>query len=729
MDIMGSYSGAEDQFFDTSDNASSRFSSDCTDVCLNSGHDSCALGYEFWTKEPESVNERRDRFLRWMGLSSDWHRTSEVEEEDSFQDYMIRDINRLKDDEEAVPANLDSDTQFFSTRSLLSLRSYDSTYLLEGGNMEENLTSKTKNRDYGTATVMYELADDDSVTSSIDLSSDKMISLDEFQKTLSSSSLVQQLLRKEWKGFSIVDPKKKNNWLQRLNTITHIMDRAKELFRKLEIDSETGSTTRRVRVNACKKNSKELSSLYTGQEFPAHEGSILTMKFSPDGMHLASAGVDGVVRVWKVLEDDFVNKFSSQDIDLSCLYFSLNRFFKLAPLDAAQERNDHVKSLKKSSDSACVILPPKVFQLSEKPLHEFHGHKGEVLALSWSKNGQLLSSSVDKTARLWRMGHEHCLGVYSHNNYVTCVDFNPVDDNHFISGSIDGKLRIWEVQGGRVVDWTDIREIITAVVYRPDGKGGVVGSMDGTCRFYDFIDNRLQLGDSICLKGKKKLPGKKIIGFQYCPSDSSKVMVTSGDSQVQILCGTNIICKFKGNRSSVSQMPAAFTSDGEHIVSATEDSSVRLWNYANHDQKKSTRKKNIWSCESFLSRNASIAIPWCGLKNKLGALPGSILGNGHFDEKLLQKFHASFPDCFTMSLGYFLDALYRGSQTWPEERLPKSNLPAPVKASVCKSEFKFLKNAWMNAFNSPHLWGLVVVTAGWDGCIRTFLNYGLPIKF
>lgn len=53
---------------------------------------------------------------------------------------------------------------------------------------------------------------------------------------------------------------------------------------------------------------------------------------------------------------------------------------------------------------------------------------------------------------------------------VTCVDFNPVDDNHFISGSIDGKLRIWEIQGGRVVDWTDIREIITAVVYRPDGK-------------------------------------------------------------------------------------------------------------------------------------------------------------------------------------------------------------------------------------------------------------------
>lgn len=53
---------------------------------------------------------------------------------------------------------------------------------------------------------------------------------------------------------------------------------------------------------------------------------------------------------------------------------------------------------------------------------------------------------------------------------VTCVEFNPVDDNNFISGSIDGKLRIWEVQGGRVIDWTDFREIVTAVGYRPDGE-------------------------------------------------------------------------------------------------------------------------------------------------------------------------------------------------------------------------------------------------------------------
>lgn len=53
---------------------------------------------------------------------------------------------------------------------------------------------------------------------------------------------------------------------------------------------------------------------------------------------------------------------------------------------------------------------------------------------------------------------------------VTSVQFNPVDDNYFISGSIDGKVRIWAISGCQVVDWTDITEIVTAVCYRPDGK-------------------------------------------------------------------------------------------------------------------------------------------------------------------------------------------------------------------------------------------------------------------
>lgn len=53
---------------------------------------------------------------------------------------------------------------------------------------------------------------------------------------------------------------------------------------------------------------------------------------------------------------------------------------------------------------------------------------------------------------------------------VTCAQFNPMDDDYFISGSIDGIVRIWDVLRGQVVDWIDNKEIVTAICYRPDGK-------------------------------------------------------------------------------------------------------------------------------------------------------------------------------------------------------------------------------------------------------------------
>lgn len=45
-----------------------------------------------------------------------------------------------------------------------------------------------------------------------------------------------------------------------------------------------------------------------------------------------------------------------------------------------------------------------------------------------------------------------------------------MDDDYFISGSIDGKVRIWAISDCHVVDWTDVKEIVTAVCYQPDGQ-------------------------------------------------------------------------------------------------------------------------------------------------------------------------------------------------------------------------------------------------------------------
>lgn len=53
---------------------------------------------------------------------------------------------------------------------------------------------------------------------------------------------------------------------------------------------------------------------------------------------------------------------------------------------------------------------------------------------------------------------------------MTCIQFNPVDDRYFISGSLDAKVRVWSIPDRQVVDWYDLHEMVTSACYTPDGQ-------------------------------------------------------------------------------------------------------------------------------------------------------------------------------------------------------------------------------------------------------------------
>lgn len=87
-----------------------------------------------------------------------------------------------------------------------------------------------------------------------------------------------------------------------------------------------------------------------------------------------------------------------------------------------------------------------------------------------------------------------------------------------MSGSIDGKVRIWNISGCNVVDWADLKDIISAVCYRPDGQGGIIGSLTGSCRFFNMSGEYLELDSQIHMHNKKKSSNKRITGFQVMSS-------------------------------------------------------------------------------------------------------------------------------------------------------------------------------------------------------------------
>lgn len=123
----------------------------------------------------------------------------------------------------------------------------------------------------------------------------------------------------------------------------------------------------------------------------------------------------------------------------------------------------------------------------QKPFCTYYGHTADLLDVSWSKNYFILSSSMDKTVRLWHMSRKECLCCFQHIDFVTAIAFHPKDDRYFLSGSLDGKLRLWNIPDKKVALWNEVdgsTKLITAANFCQNGRFAVVGTYDGRCVFY-----------------------------------------------------------------------------------------------------------------------------------------------------------------------------------------------------------------------------------------------------
>lgn len=303
-------------------------------------------------------------------------------------------------------------------------------------------------------------------------------------------------------------------------------------------------------------------------------GAIWTTEFSKDGKYLAAAGKDGVVRIWAVIS-------------------------------TPEERR--VEEQEEAATSGERLSAP-VFR--ERPVRELSGHSNEVIDLSWSKNNFLLSTSMDKTVRLWHVTRDDCLCQFKHKDVVTKVAFHPTDDRFFVAGSLDMTLRLWSIPDKQIAWSAQVPDLITAVAFSPDGKTAIAGLLNGLCMLYET--EGLKFHSQIHAKSSrgKNSKGSKITGISTVamplysggngtvPGDV-KIMISTNDSRIRVynLRDGSLDTKFKGHENACTQISATFSDDAQYIISGSENKKAFIWKTGTSVVGDSNKDKH--PCESF----------------------------------------------------------------------------------------------------------------------------------
>ncbi|KAG0141288.1 hypothetical protein CROQUDRAFT_664065 [Cronartium quercuum f. sp. fusiforme G11] len=261
------------------------------------------------------------------------------------------------------------------------------------------------------------------------------------------------------------------------------------------------------------------------------------------------------------------------------------------------------------------------------------GHQNSITSLNWTKSGQfLLSASMDKSVRIWNIQNQFKpfeIQKYLHADSVTTVISDPNDENIFFTGSIDRKLRKWDIRSSKVIGWAELSDFITCLYL---SKSSVfVGLYSGTVLSFDpqtlKIEKQITNGNG----NYNKIKGKKVTSIIKIEKEDQDeyLLISTNDSKIKLYNFTTnqLLKEFLGHKSLASQhlIKIGFglgVNGQDLIISGSEDGKVYIWelntNHFDHDNHKF---ESISLCESFkVIESGSVTCAIFGPMNEEGNL-------------------------------------------------------------------------------------------------------------
>lgn len=198
------------------------------------------------------------------------------------------------------------------------------------------------------------------------------------------------------------------------------------------------------------------------------------------------------------------------------------------------------------------------------------GHYDPVIACAWSADGkQLLSGSGDGRLRVWDARSGKCLQMLGgHEGGVSACAWS-ADGERVLSGSREGTLRVWEVRTGNCLQrLRGHKRVVRACAWAPDDEHVLSGSADGTLRVWE-------VGSGKCvqiLKGHES-------GVRACAwsADGKRVLTGAWDGTLRVweVRSGKCVRTLKGHEREINA--CAWSAGEERVLSASDDRTLRVW--------------------------------------------------------------------------------------------------------------------------------------------------------
>jgi len=186
-------------------------------------------------------------------------------------------------------------------------------------------------------------------------------------------------------------------------------------------------------------------------ESPRHRGAILCMAASPDGVRVATGGVDGVVRIWNLNTGMLEKAFAGHTF--------------------------HLHSMAWSPDGALLATNAwgdaylRIWEVATGKIKKQFTTRLHLRSLCWSNDSKKLAGGTDGSGRIYvSEDFKEPTILTEMGNYVRTVQWTP-DDSRLAVSLVGSALSVLDASKGGIVYSLEqpAEEVTTRVRFSPDG--------------------------------------------------------------------------------------------------------------------------------------------------------------------------------------------------------------------------------------------------------------------